>query len=101
MRDEEMDDLGARLLSESYLPLPAQIEMLKTDVAKLVSAIGRLKLELADALTAQIALFNEMQATADGAHADGSKQMKQSAIEVCCPVCEPRVRALPLDRLLQ
>lgn len=101
MSRDEIDDLRRRLLDESTMPLSTQIQLLKSDVTKLVSEIARLKGELSDSLMHQLSLFDEMQATADSAHADGARQMQQAALEICCPACTPLIQALPLDRQLQ
>lgn len=101
MSRDEIEDLRRRLLDESTMPLSTQIALLKSDVTRLISEIARVKGELADATMHQLAMFDEMQKTADAAHADGARQMQQAALEVCCPNCALLIQPLPLDRQFQ
>ena len=98
-------DQYARMQANLHLPpntpLSTQIHLLKTDVSNLLAEVLRLKESLRTANEAQVALFQELQATADASYQAGASAMRQSVLDACCPNCTSAVIQISNERPLQ
>lgn len=101
MTKDDFQRLQENLHLPPHTPLSHQIELLKSDVLKLVAEVMRLKNDLHSANQAQVALFQELQAGADESYASGASAMRQNVLEVCCESCTAAVIRITNERPLQ
>jgi hypothetical protein len=101
MTKEDFERLEQNLNLPKHTPLSHQIELLKGDALKLIAEVMRLRNDLHAANRAQVALVQELQASADESYAAGANAMRQSVIEACCPACSEAVIQLTNERPLQ
>lgn len=101
MTKEDFTRLQQNLHLPPHTPLKTQIDLLRDDILKLVAETMRLRNELHAANQERVALFAEMQATADRAHADGANALRAAALEVSCPACEDAIIKLTAERTYQ
>lgn len=101
MTKDEIARLKSNLQHLPHTPLPEQVELLKSDVSRLLAELTRLKTHLAALNEAQVALLQELQATANESYRAGSSAMRQSVLDACCPECTKAVISLTNERIPQ
>ena len=101
MTKEDYARMQANLQLPPHTPLSTQVELLKSDMTRLLGEIIRLKNDLHAANQAQVALFQELQSTADASYQSGASAMRQNILEACCADCAAAVIQLSNERPLQ
>jgi hypothetical protein len=101
MSNDDFLRLQRNLNMPPHTPLKTQIELLKSDMTRLLGEILTLRNDLHAANQAQVALFNEMSETADRSHAEGANALREAALEVCCPDCSIALKQLTAERIFQ
>jgi hypothetical protein len=101
MTKEDYARMQQNLQLPPHTPLSTQIELLKTDMTRLLGEIMRLKNDLHAANQAQVGLLEELQATADASYQAGASAMRQAILDACCVNCTAAVIQLSNERPLQ
>jgi hypothetical protein len=101
MTNDDFKKIQANTLPPPHTPLSTQINLLKTDVSRLLNEVLRLKNDLRVANQEQVGLLAEMQQSVDQAHEAGANALRQGALEVCCPTCVEAIIQLTAERTFQ
>ena len=101
MTNDDFKSLKQHLLLPPHTPLSTQIELLKSDMTRLLGEVMRLRSALHEANQAQVALLAEMQREIDLSHASGANALRAAALEVTCTECSEELLRLTAERTFQ